>query len=144
MALCSGHKGLLTGIGAAIVLCLYLVTVTGFDVHSCGDNGRVYIEPLFAGISCSSIHPETPCHHHGHDCCKGDEECCSDRIAILSITGDGSDCQFYLPLSEIVEAVLPACLIVPEQHSVRWTPENDYSPPPLHCQEPAFLCVLRV
>ena len=144
MAHCSGHKGLLTGIGAALVLCLYLVTVTGFDVHSCGDNGHIYIEPLFAGISCSSIHPDTPCHHHGHDCCEGDEECCTNRIVILSITGDGSDCQLDLPLPEMVEALMPACINVPEPYSVRCAPENDYSPPPPHRPEPAFLCVLRV
>ena len=70
----------------------YLFTIVGFDIHRCSDNGEVYIEPLFAGISCETIHPDTPCHHAcnarcNHCGCEEGEDCCSDEIKVVNISG---------------------------------------------------------
>lgn len=98
----------------SVVCCLacYLLSVLGFDVHSCGDNGRIYIEPLFAGISCENIHPDTPCHHHCCGCCDGEEECCSDIIAVLDIAGDGSGVSVQVPAPDFMPVIAPSAVSV--------------------------------
>lgn len=78
---------------AVLLSVWYLIAVTGFDVHRCSYNGRTYIEPLAAGISCNDIHPDTPCcHHDGPEemsCnnCQEDEECCTDEIEVIILPG---------------------------------------------------------
>lgn len=81
-----------TKTAALLTLAMYLGAVAGFDVHSCSDNGHVYIEPLIAGISCDDIHPDTPCNEgHGAGChCHDGEDCCSDSIEVLQLSGDNT------------------------------------------------------
>lgn len=130
-------------ISAILCVLLYLAAVVGFDVHFCGDDGRVYVEPLFAGISCETIHPDSPCHHFDCGCCDGDEDCCSDSIAILQLTGDGSDCAVVVPGPFAVQAaLLPELTSVPVRiAALKIRASNPHDPPP-----PALsrLCVLRV
>lgn len=96
------RQTLLTKITAPIIAIIYLVAVFGFDIHQCGDTDRVFIEPLFSGISCEDIHPGVECHHHCHchhhhhdggACHEEGESClpeedCHDSVECISITGD--------------------------------------------------------
>ncbi len=114
-----------------LCICWYLVCVTGFDIHYCGDNGCVYVEPLFAGISCESIHPDIPCHHPGHGCCDGDEECCHDVIALLDVPGDGSGSQVAAPVPFLtLAAVLPSRTVSPVPVCMDVRHISDSSSPP--------------
>ena len=89
-----------TKTASVLVAIWYLIAVVGFDIHNCSDNGRVYIEPLIAGISCDDIHPDTPCgcgHCHEAGChCHEDEDCCSDTIEYLQLSGDNTQIS-YVP-----------------------------------------------
>ena len=103
------------------VMVMYMFTVIGFDVHMSSESGRAYLEPLFAGISCEDIHPDYPCHHcdghccGGHDCdggedsCLEDEDCCSDNIGVLTLTGtDHQSDDFHAPAVTAVAVMAPS------------------------------------
>lgn len=132
-----------------LCICWYLVSVTGFDIHFCGDDGCVYLEPLFAGISCETIHPATPCRHSDrdccddHKCCDDDEECCHDLIALLDVPGVGSGGSVDVPAPMVDAVLIPEIATVPvrlagamEIHACHL----HYPPPPALSR----LCVLRV
>lgn len=129
----------------SVVCCLgcYLLSVLGFDVHYCGDNGRIYVEPLFAGISCERIHPDSPCHDHCR--CDGDEECCSDTIAVLDIAGDGSGVSVQVPAPDQMPAIAPSSISVYSNPSAYAGSGRIYSYPPGPPNgRLSLLCVLRV
>lgn len=134
----------LLGSASVISLCIYVLASAGFDVHVCADSGRVYVGLLVGGVSCETIHPDVPCHHHGHDCCEDDEDCCSDEIAVLSITGDGNDqivSDFRILSSALFLPSAPQLCVTVSGHSDRRAVE---SPPQ---QRPALFLknsVLRV
>lgn len=128
----------------AFCLCMYLLAVAGFDVHVCRDNGRIYIEPLYAGISCEDIHPSSPCHHHGHECCEDEEDCCTDEIAVLSITGDGSDCAVSVPQSPSAGIVILAETAAPRLLQGSFNPWILRSPPDTGPDVLSICCILRV
>lgn len=103
------------------VMVMYMFAVTGFDVHVSSESGRAYFEPLFAGIACEDIHPDHPCHHCDGHCCGGhdhdgsedrcleDEDCCSDNIGVLTLTGtDHQSCDFSAPAVTVVDVVAPS------------------------------------
>lgn len=108
---------------AALLAVWYVASVVGFDVHYCGDNGRVYVESLLASHDCEDIHPDAPCAHH-HDCCdhhsdacssscEDDEDCCTDVIEVLQISGEdhSSHIVFDCPQTGIV-IMTPAADVV--------------------------------
>ena len=93
---------------AAAVAIVYLAGVFGFDVHRSEDTHRTYVIPLFAGISCDHIHPESPCHHHGNEECQDHEDCCHDTVEMLDITGSVPDDAVTVPASAAMLPVMPA------------------------------------
>lgn len=87
---------------SAFVALLYLLCVTGFNVHSCAESGECFVAPLLEGATCHDFHPDHHCHssccsagHHDgtHVCCgetaMSGRDCCSDDIFQLSVTGAG-------------------------------------------------------
>lgn len=98
---------------AAPLVMVYMLAVVGFDVHLCGDNGKVYVESLLCDVSCQALHPETVCHCHDcHDCGRcchqGDEagicaeDCCMDLVGVLTVCSDDHE----IP-------ALPQCVVIP-------------------------------
>ena len=83
-------RGFLVKFTAVLMTLFYMVAVGGFDVHSDHESGQVYFRLLSAGISCDAVHPDAPCHHNHAEGCEEEEDCCSDNIFVLSITGDDS------------------------------------------------------
>lgn len=134
---------------AALLLCWYLYTVVGFDVHRCCDSDNVYVESLVAGISCEDIHPDVPCHHHHHDaCCCGncaetEDEDCENEIGRLELPGCGDDGTVEVPapvqmICFIPETVTPFSVPV-SLHAACSACTNAPPAPDL-----SLLCVLRV
>ena len=129
----------------AVSLCCYVLSVLGFDIHTCGDNGRIYIEPLAVGISCERIHPEAPCHHHCCNCCDDGEDCCSDTIAVLSLSGDGPAVSVQLP----TPIQIPLFTVETPDVTVRFREAGVQNrimtdPPGPPAQKLSLLCVRRV
>ncbi|MCM1177298.1 MAG: hypothetical protein NC308_08150 [Clostridium sp.] len=83
---------------SGLVALVYVLSVLGFNVHSCAESGEMFVAPLFEGATCHDFHPEHHCHaeccgHHPgmHECCGGasmsGNACCSDDLFLLSLTG---------------------------------------------------------
>lgn len=85
---------------AAFVAMMYLIGVTGFDVHICQRSGEAFVAPLVEGETCNDFHPGHSCRHdcraavhdmHSHICCVetsfSDGGCCSDEMFRLVMTG---------------------------------------------------------
>lgn len=127
---------------AMLLTIIYLVGVLGFDVHSSADTHRSYvISPLF-GVSCEKIHPEALCHHHGHEECEEDEDCCHDTIEQLEITGDVQS-----DVAGVIIVGIQACppyTTIPQictaDNAVFHTPTGFTPPAP----DLAQLCILRI
>lgn len=116
-------------LAALLVSVCYIVAFLGFDIHSCSDDGHVYIGFLANGISCENLHPDTPCHHH-HDCCcnceceedgcEEGEDCCSDSIQRITLSGSGDDAPAALAapaqplIAEIITPAASSCASVPD------------------------------
>ena len=77
---------------AAVTVCLfYLASIIGVDVHDDHESGRTYVRLVIQGISCSDIHSDSPCHHAHAGECDEDEDCCTDEITVLSVSGEDTD-----------------------------------------------------
>ncbi len=84
---------------ALVLLLWYCLSIIGFDIHTCRENGRSFVATFVDGMTCEEIHPEHSCEHISccsmahDDCCKHDCEgisapsCCSDQYQVLALTG---------------------------------------------------------
>lgn len=137
-------------LSALLLSVLYFVAITGFDVHSCSDDGHVYVGFLVNGISCANLHPGTPCHHHGScsccECgeggCEEGEDCCYDDIQRITLTGSGDDVT-QLQASPALFFMAVINTPVPSASAGIATPSVDgvlRSPPP---PDLSLLCMLK-
>lgn len=113
---------------AVLMLFCYLFAVAGVDVHHCDDNGKSYLALPVFGMSCESVHPHEEC---TEECHGDDDDCCSDTIYRISISGDDiktiSLAPFFSqvpasvigPVIEISQTVAPS---IPVMHSVSAPP----------------------
>lgn len=54
-------KGLIIKMFAALLLGWYLVSIIGFGVHVCNDDGTGFLVAFYDGMSCEEVHPEQAC-----------------------------------------------------------------------------------
>ena len=93
-------KKVFTSITVVLLGVWYLLSVIGFDVHTCNASGEIYIATVAGGFSCDDIHPDGHKQtHHEHSCCKccqshqGDSDklktkpCCTDDYQVILLTG---------------------------------------------------------
>ena len=104
---------------AVLMTLFYMVAVGGFDVHSDHESGQVYFRLLSAGISCDAVHPDAPCHHNHTDGCEEEEDCCSDNIFVLSITGDDSSSDDSHIMPEVSFCAITPCISFESGQSFR-------------------------
>ena len=84
---------------SVLLVLWYLMSVIGFNVHTCHGEGHSFVTTFIEGTACSDIHPDHHCtdtHHHSDEaegCCGSDDQddCCSDEFQVLSVTGLMSD-----------------------------------------------------
>lgn len=91
-------KKAFTNIAAFVLMIWYCLSVIGFDVHTCGSTGRVYVSPVVMA-ECAVSEQDGECHC---GCCSHcndtgtdasgfrDASCCSDDYQVLTITGSTS------------------------------------------------------
>lgn len=81
----------------------YLMSIIGFDVHTCRGSGCTFVTTFLEGMSCSDVHPEhvcdaglccsealeahSCCEHSRHGECIGYHSCCSNDYQVLHLTG---------------------------------------------------------
>ena len=80
----SGVRKIFRSVSAILLAVWYLCAIVGFDIHTDHLHGRVYVVPMFAGLSCEAIHPEEACHCHVSGECDEDEDC-SNEMEYISI-----------------------------------------------------------
>lgn len=109
-------RGLIIKMFAALLLGWYLVSIIGFGVHVCNDDGTGFLVAFYDGMSCEEVHPEQACepmlccsdachdreyeykheHEHTGSCCACDDaeglvikpgHCCSNFYQVLELTG---------------------------------------------------------
>lgn len=104
-------RSLIIKLLAVPMVIVYMMAVIGFDIHSCSDNGSVYVESLLSPFHCHphdchcSCHEEGCCHHERtYEACGhfSEKDCCSDVLGVLNVC---SDEQQY--------ACVPPCIVVP-------------------------------
>ena len=106
-------KRILTYIIAPFMSVWYLLSIIGFDVHTCNQSGEVYVATAANGMVCEMhhhgfeeqhhdhadphhVHSESCCHFHGQEEHIGDvqlysHECCSDNFHVICLTGVRTD-----------------------------------------------------
>ena len=89
-------KTVVMKISAIMLVVWYCMSIIGFDVHTCRESGRSFVTSSILGTECEDIHPD---HHHDHCCsgcenhssssddCVSPEDCCTDDIQVLALTG---------------------------------------------------------
>ena len=97
-----GMKKVFTSIAAVLFGLWYLLSVIGFDVHTCTSSGRTFIATVASGFSCEDIHPSQHVHDSCHSGCAcrhqepeksesdsalGMKSCCSDDFQMILLTG---------------------------------------------------------
>ena len=109
-------KGVFAKITAVLLLVWYLMSIIGFDVHTCRGSGDCFIVTFVDGYECEDIHPEhhclkSSCCSHSHSCCEHEdrvsvkaESCCSSDYQVLALTGIMS---FDKDSDEVVTAIHP-------------------------------------
>ncbi len=103
-------KNVVIKILAVALTVWYMMSIIGFDVHTCSDSGRSFITTFIEGLACEDIHPEHSCDETAycteehHECCPGHAEdhsdcpfcdgvslvaksCCSNDYQVLALTG---------------------------------------------------------
>lgn len=123
---------------SALLVVWYSLSIIGFDVHSCNATGEVYVASLAGGIACEDVHPDHSCahhgaccsHHHENSCCHhrhhdsdsriSDQNCCSNDVQVLQLTGvvisedesygsdvrvHQTDCYAYLTIDSATQAL---------------------------------------
>lgn len=89
-------KVLITKISAALLAGWYIVSVIGFGVHTCNEEGRSFVVAFYEEMTCEEVHPEHVSHHSGCcHCCHEEVEglciraasCCSNDYQALELTG---------------------------------------------------------
>ena len=80
---------------SALLLFTYLLAVAGLDVHHCSDSGKSYLVLPALGMSCECIHPDDEC---PEECCGEEDDCCSDTIFRISVTGDSPANASFTPV----------------------------------------------
>lgn len=123
-------KSFISSCFAVVFTAIYLLSVAGFDMHSCSHTGKVYVSFLSHSLSCQDIHPdhgdEECCscghhHHQHHD--NGEKGCCSDKSFQLLFSGDDNhhDDSIEVPVTTL-HAAAPAIVLsvvlpcVPSRH----------------------------
>lgn len=61
---------------SALLVVWYSLSIIGFDVHSCRATGEVFVASLAGGISCEDVHPDHSCNAHGNCCGHSGKACC--------------------------------------------------------------------
>lgn len=125
---------------AALMLFCYLFAVAGVDVHHCDDNGKSYLALPVLGLSCESVHPHEEC---TEECHGDDDDCCSDTIFRITISGDDLKAVSLAPLFQQMTAsvIRPVIdLTEPVSPSISAT-ESVSAPPGIILKK---YCVLRV
>ena len=92
-------RSLAVKICSVLLVFWYLMSVIGFNVHTCSGESHSFVTTFIDGVTCADIHPEHHCgsdHHHSdesEDCCGSEErsDCCSDEFQVLAVTGLMSD-----------------------------------------------------
>lgn len=126
---------------SVLVTVAYAAAVFGFDIHSSEEAHHSFVVPLFAGISCDHIHPDTPCHSDGAEGeCDEHEDCCHDTIEVLTVPGLSSEAvdsvpAYFYQMFSMEASPAPAYVrIFPESGVLSFFPPPDLS----------LMCVLRV
>lgn len=107
----------------------YVMSIIGFDIHSCVSTGEKFVTTAIQGVSCEDVHPDHSCAAHGSHCCGHDHpapcdnginepECCTNDLLVLEVTGANQQYNEYNPEAQM----MPACLLA-EQVS----PVSEYS-----------------
>ena len=105
-------KNVFTSLTAILMVVWYLLSVIGFDVHTCSGSGETYIATVASGFTCEDIHPgpHGMSAHHEHSgcgCCHSEKSettdteqgfdtnpCCTDDFQVILLTGTrGADQQ---------------------------------------------------
>lgn len=93
---------------AVLMLFCYFFAVAGVDVHHCDDNGKSYLALPVFGMSCENVHPHDEC---TEECHGDDDDCCSDTIFRISISGDDVKTISLAPLFSQVPAAVTTPVI---------------------------------
>lgn len=146
-------KGLFTKITAVLLVVWYLMSIIGFDVHTCSGSGQSFVVTFVEGFSCEDVHPEHRCTKdlccsaekdscHSHGCCHHHPEqecqlsaksCCSSDYQVLALTGtsldernDGGEQN----LTVIIHTVYSDIFELGEHHTqlISHIPAPDFSP----------------
>lgn len=73
---------------SVMLLVWYLMSIIGFDVHTCSKDGSSSVATFISGMTCSDIHAEHGCGSDHHCSCDNDhDDCCKDDFKCLIITG---------------------------------------------------------
>lgn len=82
-------KKLYVKLFSALLLAWYLMSIIGFDVHTCSRDGSSSIATFISGLTCADIHSEHSGCGDDHHCACEDEhdDCCKDDFKCLMITG---------------------------------------------------------
>ena len=85
-------RSLAVKICSVLLVLWYLMSVIGFNVHTCSGEGHSFVTTFIDGVTCADIHPEHHCDDE-HHCCEAEEhdDCCTDDFQVLSLTGLMSD-----------------------------------------------------
>lgn len=132
-----GMKKAFTSFAAMLLGLWYLLSVMGFDVHTCATSGKVFIATVASGFTCEDLHPEhhvhgachsgCACHHHeSHDDDSDTQfdvkSCCSDDFHAILLTGT--------PVSEkdaLSDAHTNQCAILGDSLQSGWISEASHS-----------------
>ena len=95
-------KRTFTSFAAVLLVLWYLLSVIGFDVHTCAASGETYIATIATGFTCEDLHSNRHNHEECHSCCcshhddEKEEEsaqsldkksCCTGDFQVISLTG---------------------------------------------------------
>lgn|GEM_PF-5254578 len=143
-------KSVIFKFAAALFVAAYLLSLAGFDIHTCSHSGKTYISFLAASLSCEDIHPEhdAECHccgcaheHHSNE----DGGCCSDEPHQLLIGCD--DCGFDFKHVSAPVSEMPALVVSDSFTTVGYSAEARSFVPYIPSHAPDILhsyCVLRI
>lgn len=137
---------------AVFFMAAYLLSLAGFDIHTCSHSGKTYVNFLAVSLSCEDIHPSDEaarpcacghCHDQHHSNSKGG--CCSDETYQLLLGSDDSG----FDVKHIAAPVndLPAVSALESYVSEGFKAEKQEWRPYLASHAPDILhsfCILRI
>jgi len=133
---------------AALMLGIYLLSISGINVHSCSHSGTSISLLIndFSKSSCSSC--SAPSHEDSKSTYKASiskKHCCNDEISLLDFSGSTSDNQIQFSFTPSFFAVLNTTLLRLSPVFGLRTIVYENSPPGIvHSKPTASLCTWRV